>query len=130
MPMVDIYAASGTFADPVRLTREAAAEFMAAERVPDLPVFRSNTAAFVHEVHALANVDGDSGYVRVQVLTPPGVLDRDKQRDAVARLTALVAASSSVPAGRVCVLLTEAAEGGWGIAGRALGAADFAAVPR
>lgn len=51
----------------------------------------------MHELpaSALANVDGDSPYVRVQVLTNAGALDRD----------------------RTWVLLTEAPEGGWGLHG-------------
>ena len=130
MPMIDIYASPGTFADPARLAREAASEIMAAERLPDLPIFRANTAAFVHDVLFLADVNGDGACVRVQVLTPHGALDRDKQRDAVARLTTLVTSSSAVPPDRVWVLLTEAAEGGWGIAGRALSTEDIAAVAR
>ena len=128
MPMIDIYASPGTSADPGRLGREPASELMAAEQLPDLPIFRANTAAFVHDVLFLADVNGDSTCIRVQVLTPHGALDRDKQRDAVARLTTLVAASSAVPADRVWVLLTEATEGGWGIGGHALGAQDIAAV--
>jgi hypothetical protein len=49
--------------------------------VPDIRMFRKNTAAFVDELPAggLANVDGDRTYVRVQVLTNAGALDRDKQ---------------------------------------------------
>jgi len=44
---------------------------MAIEGVPDIPMFRQNTAGFVHELPAgdLSNVDGASNYVRVQVLT-------------------------------------------------------------
>jgi hypothetical protein len=41
------------------------------EGVPDIPMFRKNTAAFVHELPAgaISNVESDSNYVRVQVLT-------------------------------------------------------------
>ena len=44
---------------------------MTIEGVPDIPMFRQNTAGFVHEMDgpAISNVDGDSSYVRVQVLT-------------------------------------------------------------
>ena len=54
---------------------------MTIEGVPDIPMFRQNTAGFIHEMDgpAISNVDGDSGYVRVQVLTNAGALDRDKQ---------------------------------------------------
>lgn len=65
------------------------AAVMAVEQVPDIPMFRQNTAAFVHELPAgsLSNVDGDSNYVRVQVLTNAGALDRGKQLAVVERLT-------------------------------------------
>lgn len=91
--------------------------------MPDIPLFRKNTAAFVHElpVRALSNVDGDSDYVRVQVLTNAGALDRPKQLAVVERFTALVAEAAGDPtlAERTWVLLTEAVEGGWGLAGHA-----------
>jgi phenylpyruvate tautomerase PptA (4-oxalocrotonate tautomerase family) len=121
--MIDIYATRGTFADPHRLARDAAAAVMAIEQVPDIPMFRKNTAAFVHDMPAtaLANVDGDSAYVRVQVLTNAGALDREKQIALVAKLTELVAAAAGDPSltERTWVLLTEAPEGGWGLWGHA-----------
>ena len=96
---------------------------MTIEQVPDIPMFRKNTAAFVHELPSsgLSNVDGDSTYVRVQVLTNAGALDRDKQLAVVSRLTALVADAAADPslADRTWVLLTEAPDGGWGLAGHA-----------
>jgi len=69
----------------------------------------------------LSNVDGDSTYVRIQVLTNAGALDRDKQLAVVSRLTALVADAAGDPslADRTWVLLTEAPDGGWGLAGHA-----------
>jgi hypothetical protein len=47
---------------------------MAIEGVSDIPMFRTNTAAFIHELspQGLSNVDGDNGYVRVQLLTNAG----------------------------------------------------------
>lgn len=118
MPMIDIYAKAGTFADPHGLAREAAATLKAVEGVPDVPMFRKNTAAFVHvlpEPH-IVNVDGDSNYVRVQVLTNAGALDRDKQLAVVEQLTSLVATAANDPGlkDRTWVLLTEATDGGWG----------------
>jgi hypothetical protein len=47
---------------------------------------------------SLSNVDGDSDYVRVQVLTNAGALDRDKQIALVSRLTDLVATEGGDPA--------------------------------
>ena len=110
MPMIDIYAAAGTFADIHKLATEAAAVVKAVERVPDIPMFRQNTAAFVHEMAAgtIANIDGDGDYVRVQVLTNAGALDRDKQIAVASQLTDLVAAAANDPGlrKRTWVLLT------------------------
>jgi phenylpyruvate tautomerase PptA (4-oxalocrotonate tautomerase family) len=123
MPMIDIYAAAGTFTDTHKLAVDAAAIVKAVEQVPDIPMFRQNTAAFVHEMPAevAANVDGDGGFVRVQVLTNAGALDRDKQIAVVQQLTELVAAAANDPGlkKRTWVLLTEAAQGGWGLWGHA-----------
>jgi len=123
MPMIDVYASSGTFSDTHALARSLATELMTIEQVPDIAMFRKNTAAFVHDLPAgaLSNVDGDSTYVRVQVLTNHGALDRAKQIAVVSRLTALVADAAGDPSlsERTWVLLTEAPDGGWGLAGHA-----------
>jgi phenylpyruvate tautomerase PptA (4-oxalocrotonate tautomerase family) len=123
MPMIDIYATAGTFADPHKLAIKAAMTVKSIEQVPDIPMFRKNTAAFVHDIPAgsIANVDGDSNYVRVQVLTNAGALDRDKQIAVVRQLTDLVAAAAGDPTlkERTWVLLTEASQGGWGLWGHA-----------
>ena len=96
MPMIDVYATSGTFADPKALARDLAATLMKIEQVPDIPMFRENTAAFIHDLPpgALSNVDRDSNYVRVQVLTNAGALDRDKQLAVVRQFTHLVATAA------------------------------------
>jgi phenylpyruvate tautomerase PptA (4-oxalocrotonate tautomerase family) len=134
MPMIDVYAVEGTFADKHALAQNLAAAVMRWERVPDLALFRDNTAAFVHDLAAdsIANVTGDSNYVRVQVLTPAGVLDRDKQLGVVSELTEIVAAAGGDPrlAQRTWVLLTESPDGGWGIAGHANTGADLAQAAR
>lgn len=123
MPMIDIYATAGTFSDPHALAKDAAATVKSIEQVPDIPMFRKNTAAFVHELAngALANVDGDTNYVRVQVLTNAGALDRPKQIAVVRQLTDLVAKAAGDDSlkERTWVLLTEAVEGGWGLWGHA-----------
>src|SRR5277367_5147713 len=123
MPMVDVYARTGTFADKHQLAVDLASAVMKVEQVPDIPMFRKNTAAFVHDLppDSLSNVDGDSTYVRVQVLTNAGALDRDKQLAVVRQFTDLIAAAAGDPslAGRTWVLLTEAPDGGWGLAGHA-----------
>ena len=123
MPMIDVYATAGTFTDKHKLAANLAATLMTIEGVPDIPMFRQNTAAFVHELPAgdLSNVDGASDYVRVQVLTNAGALDRDKQIAVVSQFTSMIADAASDPAlaSRTWVLLTEAVPGGWGLWGHA-----------
>ena len=123
MPMIDIYAKQGTFADRHGLATEAAATVMRVEGVPEIPMFRENTAAFVRELPgaAISDVDGRSDHVRVQVLTNAGALNREQQLAVVEQLTALVvdAAGDTSLARRTWVLLTEAAPGGWGLWGHA-----------
>jgi phenylpyruvate tautomerase PptA (4-oxalocrotonate tautomerase family) len=107
--MIDVYAAAGTFADQHQLAVDLATAVMTIEQVPDIPA------------GSLANVDGDTNYVRVQVLTNFGALDRGKQLAVVRQLTDIVAAAAGDPtlAGRTWVLLTEAPDGGWGLRGHA-----------
>jgi phenylpyruvate tautomerase PptA (4-oxalocrotonate tautomerase family) len=134
MPMIDVYATTGTFADPHALAQQLAATLMKIEGVPDIPMFRNNTAAFVHDLAAgtLSNVEGDGNGVRVQVLTNLGALDRDKQLAVVRQFTDLVvaAADDSSVASRTWVLLTEAVDGGWGLAGHANTNAELVAAAR
>ena len=134
MPMIDVYATAGTFKDRKALAQNLAAAVMRWEGVPAIPLFKDNTAAFVHDLPAdsVSNVSGDSNYVRVQVLTPVGVLDRDKQLGVVRELTDLVAAAAGDPTltERTWVLITESPEGGWGISGHANTGADIVAAAR
>jgi phenylpyruvate tautomerase PptA (4-oxalocrotonate tautomerase family) len=132
--MIDVYATAGTFAEPHQLAADLARTLMTIEGVPDIPLFRRNTAAFVHPLPdgALSNVDGESTYVRVQVLTNSGALDRDKQLAVVSQFTALISAAAGDPAisDRTWVLLTEAVDGGWGLAGHAHTNAELVAAAR
>jgi phenylpyruvate tautomerase PptA (4-oxalocrotonate tautomerase family) len=134
MPMIDVYATPGTFSDKHRLAQDLAEAVMRWEGVPDIPLFRENTAAFIHDLpaEAISDAAGARDHVRVQVLTPIGVLDRDKQLGVVSELTEIVAtaAGDSALKERTWVLLTEAPEGGWGIAGHANTQADIAASAR
>jgi phenylpyruvate tautomerase PptA (4-oxalocrotonate tautomerase family) len=134
MPMIDVYAVAGTFADEHRLATDLATAVMTVEQVPDMPMFRQNTAAFIHDLPAgsFSNVDGDDNYVRVQVLTNAGALDRAKQLAVVRELTAIVAAAAADEslAERTWVLLTEAPDGGWGLNGHANTNAELVALAR
>ena len=134
MPMIDVYATAGTFTDKHRLATDLATAVMTIEQVPDIPMFRKNTAAFIHDLAAgaLSNVDGDTNYVRIQVLTNAGALDRRKQLAVVERLTNIAAEAADDPAlaSRTWVLLTEAPDGGWGLGGHANTNSELVAAAR
>jgi len=134
MPMIDVYATAGTFTDQHQLATDLATAVMTIEQVPDIPMFRQNTAAFVHDLPAgaLANVDGESNYVRIQVLTNAGALDRAKQLAVVERLTDIAVKAAGDPAlvNRTWVLLTEAPDGGWGLSGHANTNTELVAAAR
>jgi phenylpyruvate tautomerase PptA (4-oxalocrotonate tautomerase family) len=134
MPMIDVYAAEATFSDKHKLAQQLAQAVMRWEQVPEISLFKNNTAAFVHDLpsDAISNAAGDSNYVRVQVLTPANVLDRDKQIGVVRELTDIVAAAAGDPtlSARTWVLITESPEGGWGIDGHANTGDDIVAAAR
>jgi phenylpyruvate tautomerase PptA (4-oxalocrotonate tautomerase family) len=134
MPMIDVYAAAGTFSDKHRLAQDLANAVMKWEKIPPINLFKNNTAAFVHELsaEAISNAAGESNYVRVQLLTPVGVLDREKQLGVVRELTDIVAAAANDRdlVNRTWVLITESPEGGWGINGHANTSADIVAAAR
>jgi phenylpyruvate tautomerase PptA (4-oxalocrotonate tautomerase family) len=134
MPMIDVYATAGTFADPHAVAAKLAETLMGIEEVPNIPMFRKNTAAFVHQLPAssISNVDGDSNYVRVQVLTNAGALDRNKQLAVVEQFVVLVAEAGGDEGlkDRTWVLLTEAVPGGWGLSGHASTNEELVAAAR
>ena len=134
MPMIDVYATEDMFSDKHTLAQNLAKAVMRWEQVPEIPLFLDNTAAFIHDLPAgaISNAAGDSNYVRVQVLTPINVLDRDKQLGVVKELTEIIVAAAGDPtlADRTWVLITESPEGGWGIDGHANTGADIVAAAR
>src|SRR3954447_5838620 len=99
MPMIDVYSTAGTFSDTNRLAQDLARAVMRWEAVPEIPLFADNTAAFIHELpaEAISTVSGRGDYVHVQVLTPAGVLDRDKQLEVVEELTEIIARAADDP---------------------------------
>ena len=123
MPMIDVYAPAGTFSDKHALAQELAQTIMRWEKVPAIPFFTDNTAAFVHELapDSFSTAGGNSTHVRVQVTTNAGALDREQQLGLVKDFTTLVAKAAGDPTleERTWVSLTEAVPGGWGIAGHA-----------
>jgi len=118
MPMIDVYATTGTFKDRETLARDLAAAVMRWEGVPDIPLFRNNTAAFVHDLPpgAISDVAGNGSHVRVQVLTPADVLNREKQAWRCQKFDRgrRRRGGRSNDAERTWVLIVESPDGGWG----------------
>ena len=71
-----------------------------------------------------------AGVSHLPGLRPPGALSRDAQKQLVKDATGIIADICGDPslAKRTWVLLTEAAEGGWGIGGTAFGREEFTAL--
>ena len=79
MPMIDVFAVAGTFADKRALTKDLTAALMRWEKVPDISLFRDNTAAFVHDLPAdalAASRDVLSRYGNMSSATVMFVLER------------------------------------------------------
>lgn len=132
--MIDLYAPADMFPPGTdgQLGHELTMAVLRAEgvKLPG-PFHLNNTAAFIHRMDpkAVSTAATDSArVVRIQVITPPGALSRDGQKQLTKEVTDLVAKVSNDPtqASRTWVILTEAAEGGWGIAGTAFGKQEFA----
>ena len=136
MPMIDVYAPADLIpADADRaLGEQLTLAVLRAEGVPTPGAFHANnTAAYIHRLPASAVQTAASAQartVRIQVITPPGALSRDGQRQLVKEATQIVATltGDATQAGRTWVILTEAAEGGWGMLGTAFGKEEFAAL--
>src|SRR5256884_8229891 len=124
MPMIDVYAPVELFppGSDGRLGHELTIAVLRAEGVSTPGLFHlNNTAAFIHRMdpHAVHTAATDSARtVRVQIITPPAALTRDGQKQLVKEGTEIGARISgdSTLASRTWVVLTEAAEGGWGLA--------------
>lgn len=136
MPMIDVTSAHDLLpADSDReLGERLTLALLRAEGVAEPgPAHTHNTGVYIHRLPASAvqtAASAEARTVRIQVVTPPGALTRDGQKQLVKEATEIVAEISgdeSQPQ-RTWVLLTEAAEGGWGIAGTAFGKEEFAAL--
>ena len=136
MPMIDVDAPADLFpadADS-QLGNELAHAVLSAEGVSSPGAFHlDNTAAFIHRLPASAISTANAGSarnVRIQVITPPGSLSREGQKQITKEATEIVAriAGDETQAQRTWVILSEAAEGGWGINGTAFGVEEFGAL--
>jgi phenylpyruvate tautomerase PptA (4-oxalocrotonate tautomerase family) len=136
MPMIDVYASSDLLpsGSDRRIGEELTRAVLRAEGVSAPGQFHlENTAAFIHRMEPTTvqtAAQAVAGNIRVQIITPPGALTRGAQKQLVQDVTTILADICGDPsqAKRTWVLLTEAAEGGWGIAGTAFGREEFAAL--
>ncbi|MFD4787878.1 4-oxalocrotonate tautomerase family protein [Streptomyces sp. NPDC058459] len=123
MPMIDVYCRKGFITDRQGLARDLAQAVMRWEKVPVIPFFSDNTAAFIHELDedAFSTAGGGADHVRVNVMTNAAALNREQQIGLVGEITELVAEASvdTSVAERTWVTLSEAVDGGWGIGGHA-----------
>jgi phenylpyruvate tautomerase PptA (4-oxalocrotonate tautomerase family) len=136
MPMIDVYAAADLF--PAGTDRQLGEELtkavLRAEGVANPgPFHLDNTAAYIHRMEASTvqtAATAQARTVRVQIVTPPAALSRDGQKQLVKEATEIIAKISGDPsqAGRTWVILSEAAEGGWGMLSTAFGREEFAAL--
>jgi phenylpyruvate tautomerase PptA (4-oxalocrotonate tautomerase family) len=138
MPMIDVYVPTDLLPDgaDAQLATDLTWAVLRAEGVAAPGAFHlDNTAAFVHRLPGGAVATGSTmsaPAVRVQIVTPPAALSRDGQRQITAEATGLVDAAvvADQRPVKTWVILTEAAEGGWGIDGTAYGEEEFAALAR
>jgi phenylpyruvate tautomerase PptA (4-oxalocrotonate tautomerase family) len=136
MPMIDVYAPSDLLppGSERRIGEALTSAVLRAEGVSAPGRFHlENTAAFIHRMNPAAvqtAAEAAARTIRVQIITPPGALTRNGQKQLVTDVTAVLADICGDPsqARRTWVLLTEAAEGGWGIAGTAFGREEFASL--
>jgi phenylpyruvate tautomerase PptA (4-oxalocrotonate tautomerase family) len=136
--MIDVYAPADLLPSSVdeQLGSQLTHAVLRAEGVATPGAFHlDNTAAFIHRLPNSAistAASSEARVVRVQVVTPPGALTRAGQRQLTEEATKIVAdlAGDPTQGSRTWVILTEAAEGGWGIAGTAFGLEEFGALAR
>jgi phenylpyruvate tautomerase PptA (4-oxalocrotonate tautomerase family) len=134
--MIDVYAPADLFpADADRLLGEqlALAVLRAEGVAAPGPFHLDNTAVYIHRMPASAvqtAATAQARTVRIQVITPPGSLNRAGQRQLTREATDIVGAvcGDAGQVARTWVVLTEAAEGGWGLFGTAFGQEEFAAL--
>jgi phenylpyruvate tautomerase PptA (4-oxalocrotonate tautomerase family) len=135
MPMIDVYAPTDLFpadADEQLGTELTHAVLRAEGVAAPGPFHLDNTAAFIHRLPATAVSTASrpsAPAVRIQIVTPPGSLNREGQRQITREATEIVTKLAG-PGHTVWVILNEAAEGGWGINGTAFGVEEFTALAR
>jgi predicted SnoaL-like aldol condensation-catalyzing enzyme len=102
MPMIDVYAVADLFPEDAdrQLAEELTHALLRAEGVSSPgPTHLNNTGAFIHRMPPSAvntAATGAARTVRVQVLTPPGVLQRAGQKQLVSEITQILLGRSAI----------------------------------
>ncbi|NEM90985.1 tautomerase family protein [Galbitalea soli] len=136
MPMIDVYLPAHLLPESAdaQLGTELTHAVLRAEGVTTPgPFHLENTAAFIHRLPSgsvATAASAPANVVRVQIITPPGSLNRAGQRQITREATDIVAriAGDETLVARTWVILQEAAEGGWGLSGTAFGREEFTAL--
>src|SRR6266851_1819099 len=136
MPMIDVYASSDLLpsGSDRRIGEALTLAALRAEGVANpSPYYLENTGVFIHRMDPSTVQTAAAPLartVRIQIITPPGALTRDAQKQLVKDASGIMADVCGDPSlsKRTWVLLTEAAEGGWGIGGTAFGREEFTAL--
>lgn len=130
MPMIDVYAPADMFTDEAErpLAEELMQAVMIAEGLPQPAprIVQNVTGCYLHRlppsaIHTART--GNARTVRINVMVGAGGLGSEAKKQVVATATAIVArhASDARQELRTFVIISEATEGGWGIAGETFG---------
>jgi phenylpyruvate tautomerase PptA (4-oxalocrotonate tautomerase family) len=132
--MIDLYCESGTLeqGDLRQLGNQLTLAVLRAEGVAKPGPFQLDNTAFFAHISTPGSIwtaaDDGARVVRVQIITPPNALTRNGQLQLTKDVTEIISASAASKVAKTWVILSEAAEGGWGIAGVAYGKEEFAAL--
>jgi phenylpyruvate tautomerase PptA (4-oxalocrotonate tautomerase family) len=125
MPMIDVTVPESTFsaeAESVLLSKLTEC-LLKWEKVTGNKLATANTGAYLHCLpkHRVTAGGQPDAVVRIDVLTPPGILSQEQRTGFTAEATEIVGQVSGDPnlAKRTWVLMSETVDGGWGIAGYA-----------
>ena len=100
MPMIDVLRHRSARSSRVaQLAADLARTLMVIEGVPDIPMFRLNTAAFIHQMPAgsISNVEGQDGYRPRPGAHERWCAQRDKRLAVVSQFTELVSQAANDP---------------------------------
>ena len=125
MPMIDVTVSESTIpteSEPVLLSKLAEC-LLKWEKATGNALATANTGAYLHVLPASRVTAGGKAdkVVRIDVLTPPHALNQEQKSGFTSEATAIITeVSGDVNLGkRTWVLIREAVDGGWGIAGPA-----------